>query len=261
LISRPILLALFFLAFVTACAKAPPQTSSSGAGRQAVDPELAEKLGLAVREIAANQSGLDYLSAFAQVSVERGKQRRLFDAVLQVAKPNRLSLQVLNDLGQEIARVVADGETVYFHENESGRSERFAQNSDALRKTLRLPLSIDDLVDRLLLRLPDSPVLQVERELSAAELPPHWITRQDDALRLDGRGPRLSLYESKPAGKSWRYRVDYSDYTRVGGREFPQRIAWSFRKPSLNLTLKLQQIAFQPPASRDVESSFDTKNR
>lgn len=249
---------LVLLVFLSACVKAPPR---SAADRQAVDPAQARQLGLVVQEIAASQAKLDYLSAFAQVSVERGKQRRLFDAVLQVAAPNRLSLQVLNDLGQEVATVVADGETVYFHENESGRTERFVQNEDALRKTLRLPLSIDDLVDRLLLRLADAPILQVERELSAAEPPLHWVVRQDDALQVDSQGPRLRLYEAKPASQAWRYRVDYSDYAKVEGREFPQRIAWSFRKPSLQLTLKLQQIAFKPPASRDVGSSFDTKNR
>ncbi|HKX13394.1 MAG TPA: DUF4292 domain-containing protein, partial [bacterium] len=173
------LLLFTLLAFLPACVKAPPR---SAADRQAVDPAQARQLGLAVQEIAASQAKLDYLSAFAQVSVERGKQRRLFDAVLQVAAPNRLSLQVLNDLGQEVATVVADGETVYFHDNESGRTERFVQNGDALRKTLRLPLSVDDLVDRLLLRLADAPILQVERELSAAEPPLHWVMRQDDAL-------------------------------------------------------------------------------
>lgn len=255
---RLFILSWISLLFLGACVKAPPR---SAADRQAVDPAQARQLDLAVQEITAAQAKLGYLSAFAQVSVERGKQRRLFDAVLQVAAPNRLSLQVLNDLGQEVARVVADGETVYFHENESGRTERFVQNGDALRKTLRLPLSVDDLVDRLLLRLPEDPVLQVERELPAAEPPLHWVMRQDDALQVDSQGPRLRLYEAKPAGRAWRYRVDYSDYFQVEGREFPQRIAWSFRKPSLQLTLKLQQIAFQPPASRDIDSSFDTKNR
>jgi len=255
---RYFLTALTLLPFLSACVKATPQSAASAAKRQVVGAELAENLGASVQRIAHRQAEIEYLSAFAQVSVERGKQRRLFDAVLQVAPPNRLSLLVLNDLGQEMARVVADGETVYFHESESGKTQRFAQDQDALRKTLRLPLSIDDLVDRLLLRLPSSPILQVEQELSAGELPPYWVIRQEDNLRLSSSLPRLSLYEAKASGKSWRYRVDYSDYASVDGRDFPQRIDWNFRKPTLSLTLKLQQVAFSPPASRSVESSFDT---
>src|SRR3546814_285392 len=87
LMSRSYFLALLLLAFL-ACTKAPPQ---SAAGRQAVDAELAEQLSRAVGDIAAGQARLDYISAFAQVSVVRGKQRRSFDAVLQAAPPGRLS--------------------------------------------------------------------------------------------------------------------------------------------------------------------------
>ncbi|HKY62849.1 MAG TPA: DUF4292 domain-containing protein [bacterium] len=255
---RSLMTILFVAAFLAGCAKAPPRTA---ADRQAVDTAHAERVGLAVRKLAAKQAGLEYLSAYAQARIQRGKQGRHFDAVLEVAAPNRLSLRILDDLGQEVAQVVADGESVYYYENRSGRSQRFVQDDQALRKALHLPLSVDDLVDRLLLRLPDSPILQVERENSAAQPPPHWVIRPDDSLRVDAERPQLRLYEAKPSGKAWSYRVDYSDYSKVEGREFPHRIAWSFRKPSISLTLQLQQVAFRPPASRDVDSSFDTKNR
>ncbi|HEX5033605.1 MAG TPA: DUF4292 domain-containing protein, partial [bacterium] len=211
---RSLMTMLFIATLLAGCAKTPPRTAVD---RQAVDPATAERIGLEVRELATRGAGLDYLSAYTTVRIQRGKQSRHFDAALEVAAPNRLALRVLDDLGQELAQVVADGETVYYYENRSGRSRRFVQDEQALRKALRLPLSVDDLVDRLLLRLSDSPILQVEREAPAAASPPLWVIRQDDSLRVESAGPRLSLYEAKPSGKAWSYRVDYSDYSKVAG--------------------------------------------
>lgn len=258
--SRLILATFIFVSLLPACVKTPPQSAAKTGNRQVVEAAQAQTVQAKLQSFQDKQAGLGYLSAFAQVSIERGKQRRLFDAVIQAAPPNRISIQVLNDLGQEIARVIADGHEVYFQDKESGRSQIFAQDGESLRKTLRLPIRIEDLVDRLLLRLPNSPVLQVEQEINATT-PTYWVLRQDDSLRFDGEATRLGLYESKPAGKSWNYRVEYSDYKRIDGRDFPERIVWNFHKPSLKMNLKLQQIAFEPPSSRDVESSFDTKNR
>ncbi|MDL1871927.1 hypothetical protein FBR05_06950 [Deltaproteobacteria bacterium PRO3] len=231
------LLALF--AALLACAKAPPRTALDAATSAGLQQEL--------DAYARRRAELPGLSAFVQVKLSAGGKNELFDAALLASPPDKLYLQILDDLGQERARVVADGAQVLFFDAQENRYERIPQDGEALKKTLRLPLSVEELIDRLLKRLPP----QAEARWEAAndkhntEIR-YWVRRGGDRLGLGAAPLDLASYEAiSPSGK-WSYRIDYG----------PNAMQWTFRRPKARLSLSFQDLdtAKAPPDSR-----FDTE--
>lgn len=93
---------------------------------------------------------LTSLSALVEASVERRGRRRSFQAALLVKGPNLLRISLLDDLGQEIATLVADGNQVLWWDRERNDMEVFPQDGEELKKTLRLPLGVHEFVKILL---------------------------------------------------------------------------------------------------------------
>lgn len=232
-------LAVWCGGFLIACAKTPP--------RSALDASTSATLQRELDAFAARQAELPGLSAFVQVKLSAGGKSELFDAALLARPPDKLFLQILDDLGQERARVVADGAQVLFFDAQENRYERIPQDGEALKKTLRLPLSVEELIDRLLKRLP--PEAAAGWEAPAKQDPPgvrYWVRRSGDRLGLGAAPLDLASYEAiSPSGK-WSYRIDYG----------PNAMQWTFRRPKARLSLSFQDLdtAKAPPDSR-----FDTE--
>lgn len=232
-------LLLALLAALLACAKAPPRTALDAATSAGLQQEL--------DAYARRRAELPGLSAFVQVKLSAGGKSELFDAALLARPPDKLFLQILDDLGQERARVVADGASVLFFDAQENRYERIPQDGEALKKTLRLPLSVEELIDRLLKRLP--PQAEARWEAANGKNMPeirYWVRRGGDLLGLVAPPLDLASYEAlNPSGK-WSYRIDYG----------PNAMQWTFRRPKARLSLSFQDLdtAKAPPDSR-----FDTE--
>jgi len=222
-----------------ACAKAPPRTALDAATSAGLQQEL--------DAYARRRAELPGLSAFVQVKLSAGGKSELFDAALLARPPDKLFLQILDDLGQERARVVADGASVLFFDAQENRYERLPQDGEALKKTLRLPLSVEELIDRLLKRLPPQAAARWEAtgDKDNTEIR-YWVRRGGDILGLDSPPLELASYEAVGSSGKWSYRIEYG----------PKVMQWKFRRPKVQLTLSFQDLdtAKAPPVSR-----FDTE--
>src|SRR5262249_14085607 len=187
------------------------------------------------------------LSAYMKVKSGARSRRELFDVAVLAKPPNRLYLQFLDDLGQERFRVVADGREVLFYDARDHTYQLLRQDDAALQKTLRIPVSVEELIDRLLLRIPARIVASVQ-----SPAPPNrwgvsdWVQRDGDLLGMGGVPLSLVYYESQDGRGRGKYRVIYHS----GGME------WSFHNPSLGLQNDFQDINTE---RRIDDRRFDTR--
>ncbi|MFO1464498.1 MAG: hypothetical protein U1F66_12060 [bacterium] len=225
------------LLLTAACAKTPPQS--------AVDAARAAQLDQALAAFSRRQDKAGPLSAYAQVTLRAGGRKELFDAALLAIPPSRLLIQILDDLGQERARFVADGSWVLFYDAQKNRYSRLPQDAESLRKTLKLPVSVEDLIARLLQQVPPGGSLGWNEVASAAG-GSYRALRSGDRVLWAQDPPRLIAYEAlSPSGKL-QYRVDYQ----------AQEMSWSFRRPKAELTLRFQSFERARPVP---EGRFDTE--
>ena len=221
-----------------ACVKAAPRT--------AANPEVLPKLEAELAEFARWRDGIPALSGFVQVKIEAGSHRELFDAALLAKPPNLLYLQILDDLGQERARLVADGTRVLFYDAQENQYELWPQNAAALKKTLRLPLSVEELIARLLMQVPKEQVLRWEKADKESPLEvAFWGEQKNARLGFTENPLRLAVFEGLGASGKELYRVEY---------QIPE-MRWSFRKPKIRLTLNFKTVDIEKKLPDD---RFDT---
>ncbi|HCU23443.1 MAG TPA: hypothetical protein DF383_00360 [Deltaproteobacteria bacterium] len=224
---RSLLILLLLFSFF-GCVKAPPRT--------ALDAEQSRSIAERLKNLPQDSS----LSAFVQVKVQGGGRSEIFDAALLVLPPNRLLIQILDELGQERLKVVADGSQVLFYDATEAMYSLFPQKPEALKKTLRLPIEIEALVDRLLRRLPPSSILSVE---AADAENCSWVQRENDRLCLEEKS--LRVFEAKLPQEKWTYRVNY---------QWPQ-VEVKFRRPKIDLVMEFKDI---DRSRRLLAANFDT---
>lgn len=185
------------------------------------------------------------LSGLAQVSLEGHGRRESFDIALKMEAPDRLEIQVMDDLGQVQSSLKADGVEVIWQDFSTGEVRRFPQDAEALQKTWRLPLTVESFIAALLGHLdPEEPIEQVAAVGEGQG--PAWlqIDRVSDRIVLGASGEGLQSYSlrKKPRSKQWKYHVEYRDYRRQEGYEFPQEIEWNFRKPKFLVLMRWNDI-------------------
>lgn len=227
---------LIFLGLLSACAKAVHPVSS-------LSPEsffsIKEKLQ------ALPNRKIQHLSGLAQVSLEGHGRHESFDIALKIEAPDRLEIQVMDDLGQVQSSLKADGAEVFWQDFVSRDTRRFPQNADVFQKTWGLPLTVEAFIAAMLGHLdPEEAIEQVEalaREQSHALL---QIDRVDDRVVLQADTNLLQSYSlrKKPRSKHWNYRVEYRDYRPQDGYEFPQEIQWNFRKPKISVLMHWSDV-------------------
>ncbi len=235
---RILLLALSLLG-ATACVnvKAPPRT--------ALDASHSADLNRQLESLIRSGESATNLSAFAQVTLRAGGHKELFDAALLARAPNQVLIQILDELGQERARFVADGTWVLFYDAQKNRYTRLPQTEESLRKTLRLPVSVEALLARLFMRVPSGPVLQWTSDEGSA-LPLYLAQRQSDRVGLSPEQSRLLSYEAFTSAGKLEYRVDY---------RMPEML-WSFKHPAAQLSLSFQSFDTEKPVPTE---RFDTR--
>jgi len=218
------LLILSLVLCLFACAKAPPKVSLDALSR-----ERAEHLLSALTQSSQQFKGL---KAFAQVRVQSGGRVETFDAAVLINPPRQLRIEIMDDLGQTRARLIADGTQVHFEDLQRGTEDNFEQNDKALQKTLHLPIPIEEFIARMLLRIP-------EAALTGAE--PARLMLQNFDLDVEPQLPRLKAVKKiKGPGA---YQIAYGNYSSSPASAYPQEIAWSFKNPKIDLRLSLKDLA------------------
>lgn len=96
------------------------------------------------------QQQLYSISGLADVDIKVRGRTRSFQAALIAEHPNRLRIIILDDLGREQATLVANGREVMWVNRRDGVETIFPQDPDSLKKTLRLPMELEEFVAHLL---------------------------------------------------------------------------------------------------------------
>ncbi len=210
-----------------ACVKAPPRSALQPP--QAGDERwLGEVRGRALKS----------LKSYAQVKAEHGNQSQSFDAAIVMQAPDRLKIEVINDLGETLLRLDADGERVVYENLREGTRDEIAQSQLAFQKVFKLPLSLEEFIAVLSRLIPDAPIVGVGETSGHRE-----IELPQDRLEIDtATGQLLSWEKLKAKGQSSkvRYRVSYSDYGMQDGVMVPSQIVWQFMRPKVRVTLRLE---------------------
>lgn len=93
---------------------------------------------------------LHSLSAWAEVDLSVKGRAESFQAALLAEGPDRLRIQILDDLGREKALLIANGRQVYWWNRREGGPQIYPQDPKVLRKTLKLPLGVQEFIAQLL---------------------------------------------------------------------------------------------------------------
>jgi outer membrane lipoprotein-sorting protein len=148
------------------------------------------------------QQPLHSLAGFAEVDIKARGRAESFQAALIAELPNRLRIQILDDLGQERAVLVANGREVMWWDRREGTQKILPQDPQALKKTLRLPIGLEEFVNAL----------------------------------LEGTKPQ----QKDTASSGYQVATEAVEDTPQG--PYPRQWTWTFRKPKATLSFLFSQL-------------------
>jgi outer membrane lipoprotein-sorting protein len=151
-------------------------------------------------------SPLQSLAGFADVDIKTHGRSESFQAALLAQSPNLLRIQILDDLGQEQALLVANGREVMWKDRREGTQQIFPQDPKVLKKTLHLPVALEEFIARL----------------------------------LEGTSPKQ--YPTTNPG--YQIVTDAVEATPAG--PYPRQWTWIFRKPKATLVMVFSQLKLNP---------------
>jgi len=224
--------------FLGACVKAPPRSSS--------DPARLQHASELRSAFEAKSQSLAGLKAYAQVRVRGGGKTESFDAAILIGTPDKLRVEILDDLGQTRLRLIADGVQVFWEDLNQGTQETLVQDEKALQKTLRLPIRIEDFIQRMLLEFPQGNILGSAANPNLAE---ERIILDNYEVSLDPKSSQLSEVKKTHGGTA--YRVAYAQYAPSRPRAYPQELSWKFSKPKVEIQITLKDFDVATPPSLD----------
>ena len=243
---KKIILPILFLA-LSSCA---PKQSKPSVARPIV---LTETIQKALNSLTQPPIPLDSLSGFAEVEVEVRGRKQFMQMALLAQEPNRLRISLLDDLGQEQGRLVADGHRVLWINHREGIWEHLPQGDHSLKRVLKLPLTVEEFIQRILVKVPPGQPQEAKTlTQNSAEL-----SRNLDRYEIQMSPPRLKNWEnfSHSRQKKRRFKVSYEDYQNQSEREFPQTFRWDFRKPKARVLLEFLSLSLNPSLAPE---KFDT---
>ena len=231
------------LCIFSSCAKPPPQTSLNLENRN-----HAETLGAQL----SRQNELHSLSAYIQFSVDAKGKHQSMNAALLISAPNKLRIEILDDLGQLHSRLIADGSQVLWYDADEDSYALISQQDQAMKKILQLPISIEEFIQRMLLKYSPSETTGVTENSESLE-----IERTSDRLTLNLKPLVLKAFAKKKdsAKKKNLYEIKYNNYTSQDRFTYPQEIIWQFQKPKVKMTLQMKDLALN---QKMADSKFNS---
>lgn len=221
-----------------------------------MEPSTSQSVHQSLEVLRNQQTQHESLKGFGQVQIKAKGRTENFDAALLVQYPNKLLITVLDDLGQERFRLVANGEQVLWYEVGANDFSLVAQEEKSLQRALKLPLSVEEFISRLLGIFPeDTPLEYLKAEGNPS--PRYEITRRQDRLEIGQEPIRLMRFTAfrSDKRKKLRYEITYDDFIKVSGVIFPKSIRLSFFKPKTEVLLYFNDLELNPDLS---PAKFDT---
>jgi outer membrane biogenesis lipoprotein LolB len=104
--------------------------------------------------LAGNNAGLERFKALAHVRMELDSQVVSGRIALAAEKPDKLRIEWLNMLGQPLASLSGNGETITIISRTDNKVHRLSQSPAALEPLIHIPIGIEDLQNVLAGRIP-----------------------------------------------------------------------------------------------------------
>lgn len=95
-----------------------------------------------------------------------------FDAALLIQAPDKMRIEILDDLGQVVSRLVADGSELLWYDPQAEEYSKISQEKNSLKKFFRLPISVEDFIQGMLIGS-----LKVEKSRYLVRYGPAWSTQ------------------------------------------------------------------------------------
>ncbi len=210
-LSASVLLCFFSSVLLCLCASVllyppPPAFAKPPRLTETECTQAAETLSEKIRE----QNPFASLSAYVQLKLQAKRKTQSFDVAMLLESPDKLHLEILDDLGQVHYRIIADGIQILWHDAQANTYSLIPQDKKALKKILKLPLTVTEFIQRMLLQIPE---------------------------------------EKKTKDKKILYCVAYEKFTSVQNFNYPEVMKWVFKKPKIQLHLGLRAVEINVPFS------------
>jgi len=219
---------------------------------QKISPSVTQTL----RTWEKTQENIQNLSGYAEVQVKGKGRLENFEAAILARAPNQLSITLLDDLGQQRFQLIADGRVVIWYEDNGSNFQRVPQEGQALKKALKLPLSVHEFIARLFLRLPQGPAETVMEKPSQGST----INFTRDAITLRESPLQLTQFEAfkGPKKRKSSYRVIYGGFQNLDPGLLAKSLQFEIRKPKVQVRIDFQNL--QSPQIIP-QHRFDTRSQ
>ena len=234
------------LLVMSSCQNAPPKTALDAQG-----------LSQAETTLASLRQKYDWqgLLAFGQVRVRGGGKSESFDAALLVQSPDLVTLEIINDLGQVLTRVVSDGHQILYEDTQQKIYTLLGDDTAAFKKALHLPISPQEFVARLLLKIPQEKIVGVGVQKNAVTgAAVKQVEGENYLIGFDEKNQQLlevRRWKTPGSGKEL-YRIEY---LAKPDAVYPGQIVWRFQKPKVEVTVRFEEVTRKdssPPQKFDT---------
>lgn len=215
-------------------------------------PAVFQALEILREEAMKRQS----VSGLVDLEIRARSRWQESQAAFRITAPNQLSLNFLDDFGQVYARLEANGHEVTWHQTTMGPPKRYPQNSKVLQKIFGLKLSVGELINRLLLKIPETPPLGIipnKKALSDLKGPiktqvTTLIWPQGQAM-ITTHPPRLLSWTGwSPNEKAQQNATPAQyivNYQRVVGENYPRQMQWQLLRPKALINMDFSNVEFR----------------
>ena len=215
------------------------------------DDQAARQL---MNSLAARNAGLEQVKGLLNLRLEAKGRVLTGRAGWAAAVPDRLRIEWLNMMGQPVASLAGDGQTLTIHNYHENTIHHLRQSRSVLDQLIHLPIGIEDLVAVLVGRpLMPAYVAAQEKPLNEDErtivLKNRWhmpLTR----FWFNGAGELLRQEVYEPDG-ALRYRLKWLAWNKSGAYTVPKKV---LVETDSGDTLTLSMERFLPNAQFQPET-------
>jgi outer membrane lipoprotein-sorting protein len=207
------------------------------------------------------KANLQSLSGIIHFTVTRKNQTQSLEAAFILEAPNKLHLEIIDDLGQTQMRIIANGKNVLWWDAEKNNHQILDQNEKVLKKIFKLPLSVSDLVEAL---LSQESMLELKKIYTDPDFPEQiYLQFSQKLTRLHQNNltrDQVTFFKKKNLKKPL-YQIHYQ-WNAARPKEqafpqqelFPEKLTWNFYKPKVRVELEFKNMTLNP---KITEEKFD----
>jgi outer membrane lipoprotein-sorting protein len=198
------------------------------------------------REIRATIEATNTVKALAEIEVSMNDGDRRTEAVIVARRPSNLRIDMMDELADVLAKLGSDGGKLWLYVPDGGQLYVGASARRGLARMTGLSLSASELIS-VLLGVP--PLVDDSIVLESGDGSSFTVNERAFRLWADESGKRLVGFERTSRRRG--YRVDLSDYRRVGSAWFPYKIRVSVPRSATTLYITYRDLTGGTPIKGD----------